>query len=74
MKWGTLINTITNKANKTLGFLQRNLKICNKKTKESAYKTLVRPIFEYAATVWGQYTEHEISSIDKVQRRAARLV
>ena len=35
MKWGTHINTIINKANKTLGFLQSNLKIGNKKTKET---------------------------------------
>ena len=46
MKWGTHINTITNKANKTLGFLRRNLKTGNKKTKETAYKALVRPSLE----------------------------
>ena len=74
MKWGTHINTVTNKANKTLGFLRRNLKIGNRKTKETANKALVRPILEYAATVWDPYTENEISSIEKVQRRAARWV
>ena len=56
MKWGDRINTITNKASKTL-LLRRNLKIGNKKTKETAYKALVRPMFEYAATFWIPYTE-----------------
>ena len=74
MNWGTHINTITNKANNTLGFLRSNLKIGNKKTKETAYKALVRPGLEYAATVWDPYTENEISSIEKVKRRAARWV
>ena len=50
MKWGTHINTITNKANTALGFLRRNLKIGKKKTKETVYKALVRPVLEYAAT------------------------
>ena len=72
MKWGTHINTITNKANKTLGFLWRNLKIGNKKTKEIAYKALVRLILGYAVTVWDPYTENEISSMEKVQHRVAR--
>ena len=74
MKWGTRINTITNRADKTFGFLRRNLKISNKKTEETANKALVRSILEYAATVWDSYTENEISSIKKVRRRAARWV
>ena len=74
MKRGTHINAITNRANKTLGFLRRNLKIGNKKTEETANKALVRSILEYAATVWDPYTENEISSIKKAQCRAARWV
>ena len=33
MRWATHINTITNKANKTLGFLRRNLKPRQQKDK-----------------------------------------
>ena len=68
------IDTITNKANKTLGFLRRNLKIRNKKTKETAYKAFVRPILEYSATVWDPHSANNIKTIEKVQRRAARCV
>ena len=46
----------------------------NKKSKETAYNNLVRPILEYAATVWNPYSENEISSIEKAQRTAARWV
>jgi hypothetical protein len=74
LRWGPHVNAITNKANKTLGFLRRNLKIGNKKTKETAYKTLVRPVLEYAASVWDPYTATEIQAIEKIQRRAARWV
>ena len=51
LRWGSHIRSTTSKANKTLGFLRRNLKIGNKKTRETAYKALVRPLLEYAATV-----------------------
>ena len=68
------IDSITKKASKTLGFIRRNLKIGNKKTKETAYKALVRPLLEYAAPVWDPYTANEIEALEKIQRRAARWV
>jgi hypothetical protein len=40
----------------------------------SAYQTLVRPLVEYASTVWNPYTKTEINKIEAVQRRAARYV
>jgi hypothetical protein len=42
--------------------------------KEQAYQTLVRPLVEYASTVWNPYTKIEINKIEAVQRRAARYV
>ena len=42
LTWNTHICNITGKANKLLGFLRRNLKIKNGKTKENAYKAIVR--------------------------------
>ena len=74
MQWESHIDSITKKASKTLGFIQRNLKIGNKKTKETAYKALVRPLLEYAAPVWDPYTANEIEALEKIQRRAARWV
>ena len=74
MQWDFHIDSISKKASKTLGFVRRNLKICNKKTKETAYKALVRPILEYSATVWDPCTANEIEALEKIQRRAARWV
>ena len=74
LKWDTHINNISNKANQTLGFLKRNLKIHSEKVKDHAYKALVRPKLEYSATVWDPYTTSQINQIEKVQRRAARFV
>ena len=74
MQWESHIDSITKKASKTLGFIRRNLKIGNKKTKETANKALVCPLLEYAAPVWDPYTANEIEALERIQRRAARWV
>ena len=66
--------TITNKANRTLGCLRRNLKISSISMKEQAYKILVRPLVEYASPVWDPHHQTDIRKLECVQRRAARFV
>ena len=40
LSWDTHINRISKKANNTLGFLRRNIKIHSESLKSSAYKVL----------------------------------
>ena len=57
LKWGPhILNITNNKANRTLGYIRRNIKIANKKIKETAYKPLVRPVLEHANPVWDPCT------------------
>ena len=74
LNWSEHITTVCSKANKTLGFVRRNLKISSRRIKETAYKTYVRPIMEYAATIWDPHTQQAINMLEAVQRRAARFV
>ena len=37
------------------------------------FKSLVKPILEYAVPVWSPYQKKDIESLEKVQRRASRL-
>lgn len=74
LSWNKHIDTMTSKANRVLNFLKRNLKKCPKQIKEKAYTTYVRPITEYASTVWDNNAKGNIDKIEKVQRRAARFV
>ena len=74
LRWNEHVNNMSNRANKTLGFLKRNLRHCPPKTKETAYKALVRPTLEYCSTVWDPYTAKNINVVEMVQRRAARWV
>lgn len=40
----------------------------------AAYKTLCRPILEYAAEVWDPHTEKDIYLIEMVQNKAVRFI
>jgi hypothetical protein len=77
LKWGPIhINTIpvTAKANQSLGFIKRNLKVHSPAIKEHAFKALVRPKLEYCNTIWDPHTQQQKLQIEKIQRRAARYV
>ena len=62
---------ITNKANSVKSFLQRNISSCTKMVKVACYKSMIRPILEYASTVWSPYMKKNILMIEG---RAARFV
>ena len=74
LKWDTHINNTCAKANRTLGFLRINLNIGSVSIKQQAYFTLVRPLVEYASTVWDPHTQRNIQKLEMVQRRAASYV
>ena len=74
LTWNHHIKTTAAKANKTLGFVKRNLKGASKKAKILAYQTLVRPKLEYCSTVWAPHHQQSINSLEMVQRCAARFV
>ena len=70
----THISNVCTKANRTLGFLRRNLYSCPPDVKEAAYKGLVRPVLEYESSVWDPHTHGLQEELEKVQNRAARFV
>ena len=74
LKWNLYIRNVCSKANRTLGFLRRNLFSCPQDVKEAAYKTLVRPILEYGSTVWDPHCKGLNDELENVQKRAARFV
>ena len=74
LTWNGHISAITGKANRSLGFIRRNLYNCPEKIKTQAYFSLVRPQLEYASSVWDPHTQKNIKALENIQRRAARFV
>ena len=61
-------------ANSTLHLIARNLHNCTRATRALAYTTLVRPKMEYCATVWDPHHQKDIDCLERVNRKAARIV
>ena len=72
LSWNQHIQRISCTANRTLGFVKRNIRTKNKEIRETAYKALVRPQVEYASSIWSRYTQKNIDKLEMVQCRAAR--
>ena len=54
------IDDMSKKATNLLNLCRRNLHMCSKKAKNSAYNMIVRPHLEYASTCWNPYTKRNI--------------
>ena len=67
LSWSEHITKITNKANTTRAFLQRNLSQCQQSVKSACYNTYVRPILEYASSIWSPHLLCDINRIEMVQ-------
>jgi hypothetical protein len=63
-----------NKAFQMLGIINRNFKQLDKTSFMLLYKCLVRSHLEYANTVWNPHKSSLIEDIEKVQKRATKLV
>ena len=67
LRWNTHVSNVCTKANRTLGFLRRNLYSCPQEVKEAAYKGLVRPVLDYGSLVWDP---PRCSSPGRIRKRA----
>ena len=71
---GIHVSNICTKANRTLGFLRRNLYACPQELKEAAYKGLVNPVLEYSSSDWDPSDVGFQNELEKVQNQVARFV
>ena len=61
------------KANKLLGLVHQTVGSSNPCAFSTLYKSLVRPVLEYAALAWNPYLAKDVLVLERVQRRASRL-
>ena len=63
-----------NKANQMIGIIKRNFKNIDKLSFTLIYKSMVRSHLEFANSVWSPYKNYLIEDLEKVQKRATKLV
>jgi hypothetical protein len=61
-------------ANRVLGMIKRTFTYLNKENMLLLYKSLVRPHLEYSVQAWRPHYRKDIDLIEKVQRRATKLI
>ena len=74
LKWDLQVRNCTAKANRTLGLIRKSFKYLNRDNLKLLYTSLVRPHIEYAVSSWCPYFKKDIFELEKVQRRATKLV
>ncbi|KAJ4434528.1 hypothetical protein ANN_23090 [Periplaneta americana] len=70
--WGEHVTDTAGKAWRALHFVMRVLRKVSGKSKEIAYKSLVRPVMEYGAACWDPYRLEHIKTLEKIQKRALK--
>lgn len=63
------VTYIHKKVVRQLGYLRRTLSKASRDVKLLAYENYVRPTLEYAAAVWDQRTNTNISKLENIQRK-----
>ena len=71
LDWNKHISTVAARGQSKLAFLNRSLKGCPKKLRDTAYISLIGPALEYSCSVWYPHKKSNKDKIEKVQRRAA---
>ena len=75
LSWKKNVQRITTKATNTRLFLQRNLTFSDSETRLMCYKTYVRPIVEYASSVWDPVGNNTlVEKIESIQRKSLRWI
>ena len=74
LKFESHVFKAASKASSVLGQLKRTFKNWTIKNFLTLYTAYVRPHLEYSAPVWSPYRKQDIKILEKVQRRATKLV
>ena len=74
LKFDLHVKHATAKATQILGQLKRTFKYWTPANFRTIFSAYVRPHMEYAAPIWSPYRKKDINKLEKVQRRATKLV
>ena len=74
LKFHKKTSAVVKKASRILGIIKKSFSCLDETMLPYLYKSLVRSQLEYGNVVWGPTYKGNIKSIERVQRRATKLV
>ena len=74
LKFHMHTSTVAARANRLLALINKSFEYLNTNMLLQLYKSFVHPILEYGNTVWGPMFTLDQQSVEKIQRRATKLV
>jgi hypothetical protein len=74
LKFSEQCSKVVKSANSMLGLIRRTIKSRRKDVIVRLYKALVRPKLEYCVQAWRPFLRKDIDGLERVQRRATRLI
>ena len=74
LKFSQQVGKVVATANRKLGMIRRTFSSFDRDALLHLYKTLIRPVLEYSSCVWHPLLKKDIEKLEKVQRRATKLV
>ena len=74
LKFNTHINNVIKKGNQMTGLIRRSFVHLDKNMLITLYKSLIRPHLEYANVIWHPMYKVQLVALEKVQRRATKLL
>ena len=74
LKFSTHVRSITSKAQKLLGLIKNTFVSREPSVIMPTFCALVRSVLEYGSVIWSPYTARDIQAVEKIQRRATKMV
>ena len=74
LNWDNHIDFLIRKLNSRICLLKRAKTYLNHRLRNLLYNALIRPLFEYCCTVWGNTKNENLLRLLRVQKRCARLI
>jgi len=74
LKFPDHTTAVTKKANCIVGIIRKTFQHFDKTTLIDLYKSYVRPVIEYGNVIWGPQYILDQKEVEKVQRRATKLI
>lgn len=74
LKFHANTSAAVKKANRILGLIKKSFASLDETTLPLLYTTMVRPHLEYGNIIWGPHFEEDKKLVEKVQKRATKLI